>query len=140
MKFSFLLFCAFLSIETVSAQNASAVLDAEQHRFACMIARDTVSLEKLLADDLVYIHSNCMVENKKQHLSAINTGKVVYQNMKREAPTVRFYGKIAICNGGIQVKGLLNGNPFDVQMLYTAVYRKQGKNWLLVNWQTTRRP
>ena len=140
MKFFISLIGFFLSLQTLAAQNPSAVLDTEQHRFACMIAKDTASLEKLLADDLMYIHSNSMVENKQQHLSAISAGKIVYQSMKREAPSVRFYGKIAICNGSIQVKGLLNGNPFDVQMLYTAVYKKQGKNWLLANWQTTRRP
>lgn len=142
MKYLILFFCLALNLSAGIAQDSAAknVLDTEQHRFACMIAKDTLSLEKLLADDLMYIHSNSLVEHKQQHLSAISTGKIVYQSMKRESPNVRFYGKVAICNGSIQVKGLLNGNPFDVQMLYTAVYRKQGKNWLLVNWQTTRRP
>lgn len=58
--------------------------------------------------------------------------------MDRETAQVRFYGKTSITNGTIKVKGLLSGNPFEVRMLYTAVYRKQHKNWQLVNWQSTR--
>lgn len=105
-----------------------------------MTKADTQALKQLLADDLVYIHSNALKETKADHLRSIGTGKIVYQQMDREAVSVRVYGKTALSSGTIKVKGILNGNPFELRMLYTAVYRKNKKGWQLVNWQSTRLP
>jgi hypothetical protein len=59
--------------------------------------------------------------------------------MDRKRADVRLYGKTALVNGEIQVAGLLNNTPFDVFMIYTAVYRKKKGEWRLTNWQSTRR-
>lgn len=116
------------------------ILATEQQRFASMVSRDTVALRPLLADDLVYIHSNALQENKAAHLSAITTGRLVYASMLRETAQVRRYGKMALTNGIVQVKGVVNGTPFDIRLLYTGVYRRVQGKWRLVNWQSTRLP
>lgn len=116
------------------------ILDSEQRRFDAMVRKDTVLLRDLLADDLVYIHSNTMTENKKEHISAISTGRLVYEKMTREQAKVRRYGKTALNNGIVQVNVVLNGKPLEMRLMYTAVYRKKGGVWRLVNWQSTRVP
>src|SRR5690349_8373776 len=105
------------------------VLQTELKRFNAMVQKDTVLLERLLAQDLVYVHSNALKENKQEHIRSIITGKIVYQRMDREEATVRLYGKTAVINGAIKVKGILSANPFEVRMLYTAVYRKNKAVW-----------
>ncbi len=114
------------------------ILSTEQQRFACMVGRDTAALRPLLADDLVYIHSNALQENKAAHLSAIATGRLVYENMQRETARVRRYGKTALTSGIVRVKGILNGTPFDIRLFYTGIYRRKNGHWQLVNWQSTR--
>ncbi len=127
------------AVDLSGQSNATtAILAIEQTRFEAMIRRDTAALQQLLSDDLVYIHSNALKEDKTEHIRSIASEKIIYKNMDRETAQVRFYGKTSITNGTIKVKGLLSGNPFEVRMLYTAVYRKQHKNWQLVNWQSTR--
>ncbi len=112
----------------------------EEARFKAMIDRDSVALLQYLSPDLVYIHSNALKETMHEHIRSITTGKIVYQVMDRSQNNVRFYGKIAINTGDIHVKGIISGNPFDINLLYTAVYRKKKKGWLLVSWQTTKKP
>ncbi len=116
------------------------ILVTEEARFKAMIDRDSVALLQYLSPDLVYIHSNTLVESRQEHIHAITSGKIIYQIMDRSQNNVRFYGKIAINTGNIRVKGIISGNPFDVNMLYTAVYQKKKKRWLLLSWQTTRKP
>lgn len=116
------------------------VLREEQRRFEAMIQRDTQKLRQMLAEELVYIHSNGLKEGKKDHIQTIASGKIVYQSMMRESVDLRTYGKIAISSGTIKVKGLIQDNPFDVRMLYTAVYKKHKRGWQLLNWQSTRLP
>lgn len=119
---------------------ATQILAVEQARFEAMMHRDTGALPQMLADDLVYIHSNALKEDKKEHIHTIATGKIVYSSMDRESVSTRIYGKTAITNGTIHVKGIVSGNPFDIRMLYTAIYSKKKKNWQLANWQSTRLP
>ncbi len=140
MRFFFLCSVALLGFLKLPAQSKSdrQVLDTEQRRFEAMVARDTVVLKRLLHEDLVYSHSNAMQENKQQHLAAIASGRVVYAKMTRETVRLRHYGKTALTNGTLHVSGNITGNPFDIKLLYTAVYHKQKNIWRLVNWQSTR--
>jgi ketosteroid isomerase-like protein len=121
------------------SKDASKILSIENLRFAAMMHADTAALRPMLADDLVYIHSNALVERKLEHLAAIGLRKLVYEKMDREAAEVRFYGKTALVNGTIKVQGILNGNAFAVRLLYLAVYRKKRHTWQLVHWQSTRK-
>ncbi len=124
---------------TAQGHRAEQVLNSELARFRLMTSRDTVQLRDYLSEDLVYVHSNSLRENAVEHVRAISTGKIVYQRMDRKRADVRLYGRTAVVNGEIQVTGLLNNSPFDVFMLYTAIYRKNKGKWQLISWQTTRR-
>jgi len=114
------------------------ILDVEQRRFEAMIRKDTAALRNMLTNDLVYLHSNALQEDKAEHIGAIVSGRLVYQKMTREQTNVRRYGRTALVNGIVQVSGILNGTPFDVRLAYSAVYRKKGGRWRLANWQSTR--
>lgn len=114
------------------------ILAVQQARFNAMTGKDTLALRDLLTDDLVYIHSNAMAENKSQHLTAIVSGKVIYEKMTPDVTKVRHYGKIAIADGRVNVKGILNGQAFDIVLVYTAVYQKFKNKWRLASWQSTK--
>lgn len=142
LKRLFPLLLLFLLSFSLSAQNktSDAVLAQEQKRFDAMIQGDTLALRAMLADDMIYMHSNALQENKMEHLKAIGAHKLVYQKLQREQASVRLYGKTALVNGHVNAAGILNGNPFDIKLIYTAVYCKKHGRWLLANWQSTRIP
>lgn len=120
------------------SQTDNKILAAEHLRFEAMTKRDTGALKEMLHEDLVYIHSNALTETKSTHISAIAQGTLVYQKMSREKVVVRQYGKIAITNGTLKVQGILKGAPFELNLLYTAVYKKRKNQWQLLNWQSTK--
>ncbi len=126
-----------LSVLNAQSKSTQKVLDTEAQRFAAMMRADTLALRPMLAEDLVYVHSNALKENKSEHLAAIASKKLVYEKMDREAANVRFYGKTALVNGIVKVQGKLKGNAFEVRLLYLAVYRKKKGAWVLINWQST---
>jgi len=132
--------CCFFLFSTLQAQNskAKAVLAAESARFEAMTRADTAALKPMLSEELWYVHSNAITETKQVHLNAIASQKLVYEKMDRESVSVRTYGKTALVNGKLAVRGKLNGNPFELRLLYTAVYRKKHRIWQLVNWQSTK--
>ncbi|MBN8677796.1 MAG: nuclear transport factor 2 family protein [Chitinophagales bacterium] len=141
-KTIFLLILSGFLQQSAIAQNklADAVLQFESKRFEAMTRADTASLRTMLSDDLIYIHSNALTEHKQDHLNAIASKKLIYKSMKREQAGVRLYGKTAIVNGTVAVQGILQNNDFSLRLLYTAIYRKKGKHWQLLNWQSTKIP
>lgn len=129
------LFC----IITISAFAQRTIPESEDMRFRAQVAQDTAALKTLLTDDLMYIHSNGLTETKSDFLHSITTGNITYQTMEPEADRrIRTYGKTGISNGIVHATGLLNGNPFDIKLRYTAVYVKQKGKWRLASWQSTR--
>ncbi|GAB4495022.1 MAG: hypothetical protein OHK0019_22950 [Saprospiraceae bacterium] len=136
----FFLFLALPLFSLAQSKTEQKILDIELRRFDAMTRKDTLALRQLLADDLVYIHSNTLTESKKEHITNIATGHLIYEKMTREQAKVRRYGKVALTNGVVQVKGILKEKTFDMRLAYTAVYRKKGGAWRLVNWQSTKVP
>jgi hypothetical protein len=136
----FLSFWLLFILSTLSAQSkkAQGILDNEVRRFEAMVRADPLGLQPLLADELIYIHSNALKEIKLAHLNAISSRKLVYEKIEREAASVRIYGKTGLVNGTLKAKGILNGTAFEVRLLYIAVYRKKQSVWQLVHWQSTR--
>lgn len=117
------------------------VLVSEDERFKAQVEGDIAALERLLSEDLRYIHSNANVEIKADFLKSISTNSTDYQSMTLGPNrTLRRYGKMAVTNGTVRATGIVNGNPFDVNLLYTAVYQRKGKQWRIVNWQSTKMP
>jgi hypothetical protein len=118
----------------------AGVLRVEQLRFAAMMQGDTASLRGFLADELVYTHSNAMVETKALHLAAIATGKTVYQSIAPDSMGFHIYGDVAVGSGIVKSRGTLNGTPFDVTLRVSTVHLMRDGRWQLALWQSTRIP
>jgi hypothetical protein len=134
------LLCLAPVLSMAQSKAEQKVLDTENARFEAMTRSDTVALRPFLHEELFYTHSNAMTETKQQHLAAIAAGKLRYEQMQRGDVTARLYGrKMAITNGAVRVKGILEGKPFEINLLYTAVYRLHKRHWQLLRWQSTRK-
>ena len=68
------------------------VQQAEQQRFAALTAQDLAALDPLLADELLYCHSNGQVENKQQFLETIRSGRIRYESIDVHEFQARLYG------------------------------------------------
>ncbi len=137
-QLSILLFLVLTVPAAAQSKTEQEILDTELRRFEAMERRDTALLRDLLADDLYYLHSNALHEDKAAHISAIASGRLIYKKMSRERAVVRRYGRTALVNGIVRVSGMLNQASFDIRLVYTAVYRKKCGKWRLANWQSTR--
>ncbi|MBX2927170.1 MAG: nuclear transport factor 2 family protein [Saprospiraceae bacterium] len=121
------------------AYGQRTVPESETMRFQAQVSRDTAALADLLSDDLVYIHSNALIETKADFIRSVSSGGIRYLAMQAEGkPVIRQWGKTAISNGLALVSGLYQGTKFDIRLYYTAVYRKEKGIWKLCSWQSTK--
>lgn len=138
-RFSVVLISFLLVVVFSPAHGQRTVTESEAMRFQAQVSRDTAALEDLLSDDLVYIHSNTLVETKADFIRSVGGGGIRYLAMQAEGePVIRRWGKAAISNGIVMVNGMYQGTKFDLRLYYTAVYRKEKGTWKLCSWHSTK--
>jgi hypothetical protein len=140
MKQGAVVFFFLLHILCLGQNKRANIVAMEKARFEAMVKKDTIFLKKILAPELVYTHSNALIENKEQFLSSIQTGKIVYESISQETQDIKVFGKAAVIHGVVKVTGQLNKNGFTVRLAYVDVYLKRKRKWQLVTWQSTKIP
>ena len=126
------------ALETEGPAGA-AVVRAERDRFRAQVARDTAALRNLLDEDLVYIHSNALIESKGHFIETVGTGRIVYNSLVPVHMTHRLYGSTAVGNGRVRAVVRMNGQPpVSVDLLFTTVLIQRSGRWRLASWQSTR--
>lgn len=120
----------------------SQVLQAEKDRFAAMVKADRAALEKILADDLTYTHSNALFESKEQFIKSVTGGTIDYVSVVPSESDwkVRINGDTAIVNGVAAVNVIDHGKDLKIKLRYTTVHTNRGGTWQLQAWQSTRFP
>ena len=118
------------------------VIQAEKDRFAAIVKADEAALNRLLADDLTYTHSNANMQTKAQFIADVKSGAIDYVTMTPNESDwkVRVLGTVAIVNGTANVNVIDHGNNLKFKIRYTNNHVNRGGSWQMVNWQSTRFP
>ncbi len=122
---------------TITVEEA---LKAEQDRYAAQMKGDVAAMQRLIGDDLVYIHSSTVQDTKASFIESIGSGHVKYRTMKRGDVKVRTYACIAIVSGGASFEVTVKGEDRSLKLLFHAVYAKRAAGIQFVSWQATKLP
>lgn len=121
------------------------VLAAEQARTTALERSDLATLERIMADDVTYIHASGKVDTKKSYLDAIRGGQLRYISWRPMNLHVRTLGtgagSGAVITGEYAVKvtdSRVQSTPFDINILILTVYERRNGQWQQIAWQSTR--
>ena len=124
---------------TVPTSSSSAVLRAEHDRFAAMVSGDFTALDTLLADDLVYTHTDGLTQTKAQFLETLRSHSLVYLSITPAGVQV-----LPLADGGGVITGRSHmqlraqGSSVEFDIRFVDVVLRQGSRLLCVRWQSTR--
>lgn len=140
-------FVAYLLIvyaATLSGQTPAQLLELrafESARYTALIDKNFSATEKMVADDLVYTHSNTTVEDKAAYLAALRNGKYDFKQFATDSTQYKVINKKTIvAAGNVEMQLLYQGKDIKLSGRFTAVYVKRHHRWQLLAWQTTKRP
>lgn len=125
------------SVMAGSRMQPHPLLGVEMARYQAMIAADREALATFLSDDLVYIHSNGIRENKVQFLDAVEAGDIRYLSIQPLETQVRDQGRWAVLTGAVRMTVHTGGRQRSADLFFTAVYERVHRQWQLSSWQTT---
>jgi ketosteroid isomerase-like protein len=112
----------------------------EDRRYRAMCEADAATLERLLADTLVYTHSYGGADSKASYLDGVRAKKWVYRKIERPKEHIELYGDCAVVTGQVRIELLADGKPKTLNSAYTNVWIKGAKGWQMAAWQSTPLP
>src|SRR3954463_5825755 len=108
--------------------DALVIRQLEDQRYRAMCEADIATLDKLLADTLVYTHSYGGADGAK---------KWVYRKIERPKENIQVHGDCAVVTGQVRIELLAEGKPKTLSSAYTNVLIKRPQGWQMVAWQST---
>jgi hypothetical protein len=131
-----MLLCALtLAAASNDPKGDKEVLAAMDAYKDAMIHNKAAVLEKVLSDDLSYVHSGGQLETKADVLKSVTSGKNVIIKIETSDLSVRFYDKVAVVRCRMDLWHS-DTNIVHMNVLHTWVKRPQG--WQMVARQATR--
>jgi hypothetical protein len=143
------LFIASLSFSALNnsiSKGDSAEADvraAETARTNALVRGDVPGLEKLIADDVTYVHATGKYDTKSSYLEAIRSGQLRYLAWQPRRLNVRVVGEGAVLDGMYSLRAIdlrVQKDPIDINVWFLSVYAHRDGRWQQIAWQTTRAP
>ena len=112
-------------IESLDAKRSQAILN-----------KDFKALELLIGEDLRYIHSSSVQEDKKQYLEKLASGHYIYHGLDVLQREFRVMGDVVLVNGDLRINVEVAGTKKIVMSRYLQVWAKSTSGWQMVSWSS----
>ncbi len=137
------LLCLPLASGRALAQASSSVeqdiIKLEQAATDAQFKKDRAALERLLADDYLYTHSNGSVLNKAQEIAQSMSSDVQWTDSKLADLKVRIFGDAAVLTGRQTIQGTAKGYVPGPRRI-TDMFVKRNGRWQWAGGQATLEP
>lgn len=108
----------------------------ETKRCQAILKCDYKTLESLMGEDLLYVHSSAVQENKKQYLEKLASGHYVYHGLDALEREFRVIGDVVLVNGDLRITVEVTGTMKVVMSRYLQVWAKRSLGWQMVSWSS----
>lgn len=118
-------------VNAQTKQDADVANAVEQLRKA-MVDADSVMLDKLVSPKLSYGHSGGHIDDKKEFVQKIVSGKSDFVSMEFAEQTISISKKIAVVRHKLNATTNDNGKPGKVNLAILLIWQKQHGDWKLL--------
>jgi ketosteroid isomerase-like protein len=109
------------------------VVAVENARYAAMIAADTEALDRILDEELTYVHSSGISDTKRSYLSGLENGAWNYRGIDRSNTQIVVKGDTATVLTSVRIDLVASGIPKIVSSRVLAVYINSPEGWRLLS-------
>lgn len=122
------------------ADHGQQIVDLDKKRMTAMAEKDVATLNAVLSDNLVYVHSSARVDTKQSLIGGMESGATVYAAVEPSDVKAQAFGDVVVLTGTARFRVVSKGVPNAFGVRFTDVYANQGGRWQMVAWQSTRLP
>ncbi|HVZ10081.1 nuclear transport factor 2 family protein [Rhodopila sp.] len=118
--------------------NAQTVIDLDRQRMAAMGAKDIATLNRLIGDDLIYVHSSARLDTKQSLIGAMESGATVYSAVEPSGVVAQDLGSTVVLTGEAAISVTSRGNAMSFRVRFVDVWTRRNGAWQMVTWQSTK--
>jgi Domain of unknown function (DUF4440) len=119
---------------TTTSDVATELINLEAQRNKAVADHDEAALDRILSDDLHYVHSTGTTQDKKAYIEqSVARGR----NQERKDLKVRVYSDTAVMTG-IMINPPAEPGGEAAELIVLQVWAKEGSAWRMVALQATR--
>ncbi len=122
----------FMQATNAQSKQETAVANAVEQLRKAMVDADSVMLDNLTMDELSYGHSGGHVDDKKEFVQKITSGKSDFISINLSEQTITLSGKTAVVRHKLNAFTNDNGKPGEVHLLVLLVWQKIDGKWKLL--------
>jgi uncharacterized protein (TIGR02246 family) len=117
-----------------------SVRQAEKEWATAVVKKDYATLDRVLADDLAYTHSDGRLDTKKNYIESLRTGKQTYDAAEHQSMDVRLIGDdVALVRARLRMTAASGGKPgTPANFSVLRVYQLNNGRWQMVGHQSAR--
>lgn len=113
------------------------ILAADDARYTAMIEGDFATLQKILAEEVLYGHSSGQVDTRESYLKALQGGAVKYLEAQRSDETIRQVGTVALMTGLHRLRVQVGGQERVLHNRFMTTWLQRSDRWQLLSWAST---
>ena len=130
--FTATIFLSLSFIATAQTKTENKIAEAVEQLRKAMIDGNKVELENIVSGGLSYGHSGGHIDDKKEFVEKLVTGKSDFVTIDLTEQTISISGKTAIVRHKLNATTNDGGKPGEVHLLVLLVWQKQGGKWKLL--------
>ncbi|MET0778044.1 MAG: nuclear transport factor 2 family protein [Pseudomonas mandelii] len=111
---------------------------AVDHLTQAMLNKNIPELKALTAENLTYGHSSGKVQDKKDFIADIETGKSAFKTLEMHNQTITVSGDVALVRHHFSAQAIKGTEVVPTEIENFQIWQKKSGKWLLVGRQAFR--
>jgi hypothetical protein len=111
--------------------------ELETMRCKAMIAADTATLERMMADDLVYTHTSGRIDSKASFIGSLASGALKYRRIEQHDVQQLLLDNVIIFTGRTEMEVVVGGEAKLLRSRFSNVWAKRSGKWQQLLWHAT---
>src|SRR5438067_1060679 len=107
------------------ADNRQMIIDLDKKRMTAMAQKDIATLNALIADDLVYTHSNARLDTKQSLIGNMESGATVYTAVEPSDVKAQDFGDTVVLTGSCRISVMAGGRRTGIARVAPSMKRRQ---------------
>lgn len=116
------------------------LIECDQQRHNALLKADTEVLDALFTDDLIYLHSTGVIDDKNAYLDGLRSSRTRYLQIAYQPAEYRMAEDFALILGKVDMQLLIGGVEKQVRALIISTWRIENERWRMMSWQATTQP
>jgi hypothetical protein len=114
-----------------------SALSAEEERRQALLTGNWLMLDRLLSDDLIYVHSTTVRDNKVSLMAKLASGELQYLQVNFEDLDAHVAGNCVVITGRLSAEISKQGQSKHVRSLFMTVWKLVDTGSTEQKWQLT---